>query len=136
VLYYKGEMNLNHPRTVGIVGTRKPTEWGKINCEKLVEGLKDYGVQIISGLAFGIDSCAHRAAVDHDIETIGVTAHGLDRLYPAQNADLAKKMIQKGGVLCEYPTGTKPPNLPIVTTKTYLPFQVESQILYRKDATN
>lgn len=108
VLYYKGEMNLNHPRTVGIVGTRKPTEWGKINCEKLVEGLKDYGVQIISGLAFGIDSCAHRAAVDHDIETIGVTAHGLDRLYPAQNADLARKMIQKGGVLCEYPTGTNP----------------------------
>jgi len=108
VLYYRGEMNLNHPRTVAIIGTRKPTELGKLNCERLVEGLKDYGIQIISGLAFGIDSCAHKAAVDNDIETIGITAHGLDRLYPSQNTDLARKMVKKGGILCEYPIGTNP----------------------------
>jgi len=94
--------------TVAIIGTRKPTELGKLNCERLVEGLKDYGIQIISGLAFGIDSCAHKAAVDNDIETIGITAHGLDRLYPSQNTDLARKMVKKGGILCEYPIGTNP----------------------------
>jgi DNA processing protein len=108
VLYKRGEMTLNHPRTVAIIGTRKPTELGKINCEKLIAGLLKYDVQIISGLAFGIDTCAHTASVKHKIETIGVMGHGLDRMYPAANKKLAAKMILKGGVLTEFPTGTNP----------------------------
>lgn len=108
VLYGKGNMNLNHPRTVAIIGTRKPTELGKINCEKLIEGLQDYGVQIISGLAFGIDTCGHKKSVDLGTETIGVMAHGLDMLYPAQNRKLVSQMIEKGGILTEYPIGTNP----------------------------
>lgn len=108
VLYYKGNMNLNHPRTVAIIGTRQPTELGKINCEKLIEGLQDYDVQIISGLAFGIDTCGHKKAVDSKVETIGVMAHGLDILYPAQNRKLVSQMIEKGGILTEYPINTRP----------------------------
>ena len=108
VLYYKGEMNLNHPRTVAIIGTRQPTELGKINCEKLIEGLQDYDVQIISGLAFGIDTCGHKKSVEIGTETIGVMAHGLDVLYPAQNRKLVSQMIENGGILTEYPINTRP----------------------------
>jgi len=109
VLYYKGDPNLNHKRTVAIVGTRNPTEFGKINCEKIIDGLKGYDVQIISGLAFGIDTCAHKKCIDANIETIGVMGHGLDILYPAQNRKLVSQMIeQDGGVLTEFPIETRP----------------------------
>ena len=108
VLYLKGNMNLNHKRTVAVIGTRKPTEQGKINCEKLIDGLLDYDVQIISGLAFGIDTCAHKSSVDSGTETIGVMGHGLDILYPAENRKLVSKMINNGGVLTEFPINTRP----------------------------
>lgn len=108
VLYSKGNMDFNHPRTVAIIGTRKPTDLGKIHCEKLIEGLLDYDVQIISGLAFGIDTCAHSQAVKKGIETIGVMGHGLDRMYPSSNRKLATQMIEKGGLLTEFPTETNP----------------------------
>ncbi len=108
VLYLKGDMNLNHKRTVAIIGTRKPTEQGKINCEKLIEGLQDYDVQIISGLAFGIDTCAHKKSVEINTETIGVMGHGLDILYPAENRKLVSKMVINGGVLTEFPINTRP----------------------------
>ena len=108
VLYSKGKFEYNHPRTVAIIGTRNPTERGKINCEKLVSGLKRYDVQIISGLAFGIDTCAHHQSVTEGVETMGVMGHGLDRLYPASNKKLVQKMIQRGGVVTEFPSGTNP----------------------------
>jgi len=108
VLYYKGNANLNHNRTVAIIGTRQPTELGKINCEKLVEGLKAYGVQIISGLAFGIDTTAHKKSVEVDMETIGVMGHGLDKLYPAENRKLSQQMQKMGGLLTEFPMNTRP----------------------------
>ena len=102
VLYYKGNMMLNHPRTVAIIGTRQPTEQGKIICEKIIKGLQPYDVQIISGLAYGVDTCAHKSAVDQGIPTIGVLGHGLDQLYPAENRPLSQKMIKNGGVLTEF----------------------------------
>lgn len=108
VLYSRGELDLNHPRTVAIIGTRNPTELGKINCEKLISGLQKYDVQIISGLAFGIDTCAHSESVKLGMETVGVMGHGLDRMYPSANKKLASKMIEKGGVLTEFTTGTNP----------------------------
>ena len=108
VLYHRGSLHLNHPRTVAIIGTRKPTEQGKIICEKVIEGLRKYNVQIISGLAYGIDTCAHHCAVKLGMETIGVVGHGLDRLYPASNRNLVDQMKENGGVLTEFPTGTKP----------------------------
>ena len=108
VLYCRGTMNLNHPRTVAIIGTRKPTQQGKINCEKLLQGLQAYGVQIISGLAFGIDTCAHAESVNLGIETIGVMGHGMDRIYPSSNKKLTSRMVENGGLLTEFPIETNP----------------------------
>ncbi|MEE9437629.1 MAG: DNA-processing protein DprA [Saprospiraceae bacterium] len=108
VLYYRGNINLNHPRTVAIIGTRKPTDQGKIICDRLVADLESYGIQVISGLAYGIDTCAHKKSVDINIPTIGVMGHGLDLLYPATNKKLSKQMQENGGLLTEFPIGTNP----------------------------
>jgi DNA processing protein len=106
MLYFKGKANLNAARTVGIVGTRKPTPLGISNCENLVEQLKQFDVQIISGLAFGIDGAAHKASVEHNIQNIGVVAHGLDRIYPAEHKSLAASMMKCGGLISEFPSNT------------------------------
>lgn len=108
ILYYKGTAPLNHARTVAIVGTRKPTDYGIMECEKLVEGLKAYDVQIISGLAYGVDSKAHNAAVQQQIETIGVMGTGLDRIYPAQHRTLSQRMLSHGGLLSRFTKGSTP----------------------------
>lgn len=108
ILYYKGSANLNPQRTVGIVGTRKPSEYGALQSEKIVEGLKSYGPYIISGLAFGIDTISHRTSVESGQKTIGVLGHGLDRIYPASNRKLAQKMIEHGGLLTEFGFESKP----------------------------
>jgi len=108
MLYYKGSANLNPQRTVGIVGTRKPSEYGVVQCEKIVEGLKSYGVSIISGLAFGIDTTSHRKSVETGQETIGVLGHGLDMVYPASNRKLSQKMVGHGGLLTEFGHGSRP----------------------------
>lgn len=108
MLYFKGNSNLNSGRVVAIVGTRRATNYGRARCEEIVESLEDKDVVIISGLAYGIDSCAHRKAVDLGMETVGVLGHGLDRLYPAQNRKLAEKMIEQGGLLTEFLSGTNP----------------------------
>lgn len=108
VLFYKGNQDLNHTRTVAIVGTRTPTEYGKMMCEKIVEGLKPYNVLLISGLAFGIDVTAHRKCVEWGIPTLGILGHGLDRIYPQEHKSLSSKMINNGGVLTEFTSGTNP----------------------------
>jgi DNA processing protein len=108
LLFYKGTSKLNEERTVAIVGTRSPTENGKLITEKLVEELKVLGVTVISGLAFGIDSTAHRKSVEFDIPNIAVLGHGLDRIYPFENQPLANKIMSNGGLLTEFPSGTKP----------------------------
>jgi DNA processing protein len=108
MLYYKGNTDLNSSKIVAIVGTRNNNEYGKNICEKLVEELAGEEVIIVSGLAFGIDSIAHRAAIKNEMKTIGVLAHGLDRVYPSQNSSLAKQMITNGGLLTEFRKLTKP----------------------------
>lgn len=108
MLYYKGNSDLNAGRVVAIVGTRRATNYGRNRCEEIVESLANKDALIVSGLAYGIDSCAHRKAVDLSIDTVGVLGHGLDRLYPALNRKLAEKMIEKGGLLAEFRYGTKP----------------------------
>ncbi len=77
--------DLNSSRIIAIVGTRNNNEYGKKICEKLVEDLVNEDVLIVSGLAFGIDSIAHKSSVKNNMKTVGVLAHGLDRVYPAQN---------------------------------------------------
>lgn len=108
LLYYKGTSKLNASRIVAIVGTRRATNYGRSRCEEIVEKLADKDVLIISGLAYGIDSCAHRKSIEMGVETMGVLGHGLDRLYPAQNRKLAENMLKKGGLLTEFMSGTNP----------------------------
>lgn len=108
LMYYRGNINLNYHRIISIVGTRKVTEYGKWVCRKIIEGLSGYQVLIVSGLAYGVDTCAHQAALDHGIPTIGITAHGHDILYPAENRRMASQMVENGGVLTEFPSQTLP----------------------------
>ena len=108
LLYYKGNANLNASKIIAIVGTRNHNEYGKNICEKLVEELANENVLIVSGLAFGIDSIAHKASLKNNIKTVGVLAHGLDRVYPFQNTTLAKQMISCGGLLTEFKSNTIP----------------------------
>ena len=108
LLYSLGNANLEAQKIVGVVGTRKATEYGKVVTEQLVEMLKPLGVLVISGLALGIDAAAHKNAIKQDLQTVGVLAHGLDRIYPAQHKNLAKQMLNNGGLLTEFPSKTNP----------------------------
>ncbi|NPD44884.1 DNA-processing protein DprA [Lentimicrobium sp. S6] len=108
LIYYKGIDVLNYDRILAIVGTRNITERGKETTDALVEGLKDAGVLVVSGLAYGVDTRAHKACVKHKIPTVGVVAHGLDTIYPAVNRGLSDEMQIKGGVISEFVSGTKP----------------------------
>ncbi|TYP98570.1 DNA processing protein [Sphingobacterium allocomposti] len=108
MLYFKGTADLQPQRAVSIVGTRNATPYGKRICEELVEDLRDMDIQVISGLAHGIDVHAHRLSIRHAIPTIGVLGHGLDMLYPAAHRDVAARMLEHGGLLTEYPSGTRP----------------------------
>jgi DNA processing protein len=109
LLFYKGSADLNASKIVSIVGTRSYTEYGKQFTEKLVKDLSEQNITIISGLAFGIDAFAHKAALKNNLPTIGVVGHGLDKIYPSDHAGLAKDMIKNnGGILSEFFSGTKP----------------------------
>lgn len=109
MLYYRGTANLNASKVVSVVGTRKASEYGKLVCEQIIGDLAAFDdLLILSGLAYGIDSCAHRSAVEQNIPTIAVLGHSLDRIYPPQNSGLAEKMIENGGLLSEFVSGTKP----------------------------
>ncbi|MFM9945153.1 MAG: DNA-processing protein DprA [Bacteroidia bacterium] len=109
ILYQLGNFDLNAEKIIGIVGTRKPTEYGKQFCEKLLEDLSGTGATVISGMAYGIDVCAHKAALKNKLPTVGVLAHGLDRLYPADHKKYAKSMMEnKGGLITEFLSGTNP----------------------------
>lgn len=108
MLYYRGNVSLNHSPVVVIVGTRRATEYGREITEKIVEGLAPFHPLIVSGLAYGIDIGAHRAAVKMDLPTIAVLAHGLDRVYPGGHREIAEKMQHNGGLLTDYPSGTNP----------------------------
>lgn len=99
VLFVKGNVSLNHDRYAGIVGTRRNTASGHDITFKIVEGLKNAGIHTISGLAIGIDACAHKASVEYGIPSLGVVAHGMDMIYPQRHASLAEKMIDNGGAI-------------------------------------
>lgn len=111
VLYSCGTADLNSQRIISIVGTRKCSEYGREVCENFIADLKRYypDTLIVSGLAYGIDICAHRAALDNGMSTVGVLAHGLDTIYPSMHRKTAADMVhQQGGLLTEYTTHTTP----------------------------
>jgi DNA processing protein len=108
LLYYRGNADLNASKIISIIGTRNNTDYGKLITEKLVEELAEQNVLIVSGLAFGIDAIAHKAALQNNLLTVGVLAHGLDTIYPQQHKSIAKEMLQNGGLLTEMRKKTKP----------------------------
>jgi DNA processing protein len=108
LLYYRGNANLNTSRIISIVGTRNYSDYGKMVCEKMVEELQQSNILVISGLAFGIDTIAHKASLKNNLQTVGVLAHGLDRIYPPPNKHLAKQMVEQGGLLTEFISNTNP----------------------------
>ncbi|MFC5537086.1 DNA-processing protein DprA [Rhodocytophaga aerolata] len=109
LLYLKGNANVNAQKIVAIVGTRSATSYGKKITEEIVEGLSHFdSMLIVSGLAYGIDITTHKAALKYTVPTLGVMAAGVDVVYPAAHKGIAGQMLAEGGLLTEYPMGTKP----------------------------
>ena len=108
LLYSKGIMDLENPKTVGIVGTRQSTAYGRECVENLVKDLVPHQALIVSGLAYGIDIHAHKKAVKEKLPTVGVMGSGMDVIYPASHREVASKMMENGGLLTEHPFGTQP----------------------------
>jgi DNA processing protein len=110
ILYSKGNVTPNPKHAVSIVGTRRPTENGKDWCRRFILELAQQvpELTIISGLAYGIDVVAHKAAIEAGIPTLIIPAHGLDRIYPALHRNVAVAALQHGGILTEYPHLTEP----------------------------
>lgn len=109
VLYYKGTADLNQQRVIDIVGTRHCTTYGQDLIQHFVSDLKRLlpDVLIVSGLAYGIDICAHNNALEYGYETVGVLAHGLDQIYPPRHRSTAVEMVKRGGLLTEYMSQTE-----------------------------
>lgn len=107
ILYFVGRLPTDRAPVVAIVGTRKPTSYGKEVTFNLAYKLAQKGVVIVSGLAFGIDAVAHKAALQAGGTTVAVLANGLDSIYPATHRKLAEDIVKSGGALVsEYPPGT------------------------------
>jgi DNA processing protein len=108
LIYYKGSADLNSSRILGVVGTRRATIYGKDMCRDLIREITMPGLLVVSGLAYGIDTYAHKSALENQMPTVAVLAHGLDRIYPDQNRGLAEKMIRNGGLLTDFMSETNP----------------------------
>lgn len=109
MLYFKGQADLNSAKVLSIVGTRNASAYGKDFCTELVEKLQQnqHHVLIVSGLAYGIDITAHRAALSNQLPTVAVLAHGLNQVYPAMHKATAHEMQKNGGLLTDYMSSAK-----------------------------
>ena len=110
MLYYRGNADLNAEKIISIVGTRNSTTYGKDMTDQLVHDIKEAFPEalIVSGLAYGIDIAAHRAALRENLATVGILAHGLDRIYPPAHRNAAKEMLNAGGLLTDFISETNP----------------------------
>jgi DNA processing protein len=108
VLFVKGNVDLNARKVISIVGTRNMTNYGRQKSTEIIEGLKKHSALVVSGLAYGVDACAHSMAMDCGLKTVAVLGHGLDRIYPSQHTNLAKKMLKQGGLVTDFISGTLP----------------------------
>jgi DNA processing protein len=108
VLYTKGDASLLNKKTISIVGTRTPSDYGKIVCEKFTKELSTAGLVTVSGLAYGIDTIVAETTLEAGGKTIAVMAGGLDSIYPASNTNLAKRVENQGLLVSEYRIGVKP----------------------------
>jgi DNA processing protein len=108
LLYVRGSVQEADNWALAVVGTRSPTSYGKEVTRQLVGELARHGITIVSGMAMGIDSVAHAAALDAGGRSIAVMGCGLDILYPSRNSGLAERMLQQGAIISDYPLGTRP----------------------------
>lgn len=110
LFYFKGNTDLDSAHIISIVGTRKATDYGRGLTEALVKDLAEQipDLLIVSGLAYGIDIYAHKSALIHQLPTVAVLAHGLDRIYPPAHRNIAVEMIRNGGLLTDFPSETQP----------------------------
>jgi len=108
VLYKKGSIDLNNSKFVAVVGTRNASDYGKQLCNELVHSFSESNIVVVSGMAYGIDIYVHQLCLQHGITTLGIMAHGLDIVYPSVHRSIAKKMLDRGGLLSEYPPNTQP----------------------------
>ncbi|MFT6849275.1 MAG: DNA processing protein [Sphingobacteriales bacterium] len=108
ILFKKGNVDLNRPRFLGIVGTRNSTNYGRGLLKEIMDKLLPFNLVMVSGLAYGIDICAHREALNVGIPTISVLAHGLDRIYPNLHRKEALEMQKEGAILSEFFSGSLP----------------------------
>ncbi len=108
LLYYKGNADLNTSKVISIIGTRNATSYGEAVVKDILQSLANENILIVSGLAYGIDTFAHKYALSNDLHTVGVVAHGLHKIYPAQNKNLAKEMIKNGGIITEFRSDMEP----------------------------
>lgn len=110
LFYFEGDIDFNTEKIISIVGTRNSTNYGNSFCDTFLEEIAHLlpNTLIVSGLAYGIDINAHRAALKHNLPTIGILAHGLDRIYPHVHKQIAREMVAKGGLLSEFRSNTEP----------------------------
>ena len=108
ILYAKGDLSLLEEKSVAIVGTRMPSNYGKLVTEKFAKELAEAGAVIISGLCYGIDEIAHRSTLEVGGKTIAIVGSGFNKIYPATNTPLAKEIAEKGLLLSEYPPSFQP----------------------------
>ncbi len=108
MLFTRGSLTRDDDTSIAIVGTREPSAYGRQMAEVLAEGAASAGLTVVSGLARGIDTVAHTAALRHGGRTIAVIGSGVDVLYPPENSSLADRMMAQGALVSEYPMGTKP----------------------------
>ncbi len=102
ILYYKGNISLNFPKIVSIVGTRKSTNYGKNFLTKLIQDLKNEGIIVVSGLASGIDYYTHKECLNNELENIGILPCSIEEIYPLKHTNLAREILKKGALLSEY----------------------------------
>ena len=114
VLYTKGDVSLLSKKSISIVGTRTPSDYGRIVCEKFTKELSAAGLVTVSGLAYGIDTIVAESSLDAGGKTIAVLGGGLDSIYPASNTNLAKRVQENGLLVSEYRVGVKPTNYSFV----------------------
>lgn len=108
LLYVDGDPESLHLPAIAIVGSRNPTKGGERNAYEFAQHLASVGFTIVSGLAQGIDTAAHRGALAAGGKTIAFLGHGIDRIYPASNKDLAAEIANNGALISEFPLGTHP----------------------------
>ncbi|MEL7123421.1 MAG: DNA-processing protein DprA [Bacteroidota bacterium] len=108
LLFLKGNINLNTEKIVAIVGTRQPSHYGHHVCERIIEELSDQGILFVSGLAYGIDTIAHKKCNALKIPNVAVLGHGLNTIYPASHRQVANEIVKTGGLLSEYPSQVGP----------------------------